>query len=85
MKASEFDEKFDSGEDVTEFLELSKALRPAYSLKRVNVDFPAWMIDALDQEAQRLGVTRQSLIKMWLAERLEFNHAAKHKSDRISN
>ncbi|MUL39317.1 type II toxin-antitoxin system BrnA family antitoxin [Gloeocapsopsis dulcis] len=71
MKASEFDEKFDSGEDITEFLDLSRASRPGHLLKRVNVDFPAWMIDALDREAQRLGVTRQSIIKMWLAERLE--------------
>lgn len=71
MKASEFDEKFDAGEDITEFLDLSKASRPGHLLKRVNVDFPAWMIDALDQEASRLGVTRQSIIKVWLAERLE--------------
>lgn len=71
MKASEFDEKFDAGEDVTEFLDLSSASRPGHLLKRVNVDFPAWMIDALDQEASRLGVTRQSIIKVWLAERLE--------------
>lgn len=71
MKASEFDKKFDSGEDVTEFLDLSRASRPGHLPKRVNVNFPAWMIDALDQEAERLGVTRQSIIKMWLAERLE--------------
>lgn len=71
MKASEFDEKFDAGEDVTEFLDLSRASRPGHLLKRVNVDFPVWMIDALDQEAERLGVSRQSIIKVWLAERLE--------------
>ncbi|PIG95031.1 CopG family antitoxin [Gloeocapsopsis sp. IPPAS B-1203] len=71
MKASEFDEKFDAGEDVTEFLDLSTAERPGHLLKRVNVDFPVWMIDALDQEASRLGVSRQSIIKVWLAERLE--------------
>jgi hypothetical protein len=70
MKATEFDAKFDGGEDITEFLDLSQAKRPGYEQKRVNVDFPAWMIEALDHEAKRLGVTRQSIIKVWLAERL---------------
>lgn len=71
MKAKEFDSKFDQGEDVTEHLDLSKASRPGYEQKRVNVDFPVWMINALDQEAARLGVTRQSIIKVWIAERFE--------------
>ncbi|MUG95323.1 CopG family transcriptional regulator [Scytonema sp. UIC 10036] len=71
MKAEEFDEKFDRNEDVTEFLNLSEARRPGHEQKRVNVDFPLWMIEALDREASRLGVTRQSIIKVWLAERLE--------------
>jgi hypothetical protein len=71
MKASEFDEKFDEGEDMTGFLDVAAARRPGYEQKRVNVDFPAWMIEALDREAKRLGVTRQSIIKVWLAERLE--------------
>ncbi|HEY9646891.1 MAG TPA: CopG family antitoxin [Chroococcidiopsis sp.] len=70
MKATEFDAKFDQGEDITEFLNLSQAKRPGYEQKRVNVDFPTWMIEALDHEAKRLGVTRQSIIKVWLAERL---------------
>lgn len=70
MKATEFDTKFDQGENITEFLDLSQAKRPGYEQKRVNVDFPAWMIEALDHEAKRLGVTRQSIIKVWLAERL---------------
>jgi len=70
MKATEFDAKFDQGEDIIEFLDLSQAKRPGYEQKRVNVDFPAWMIEALDHEAKRLGVTRQSIIKVWLAERL---------------
>lgn len=70
MKATEFDTKFDGGEDITEFLDISQAKRPGYEQKRVNVDFPAWMIEALDHEAKRLGVTRQSIIKIWLAERL---------------
>jgi hypothetical protein len=71
IKASEFDEKFDRGDDVSEFLDFSKAERPGQQQKRVNVDFPVWMVDALDREAKRLGVTRQSIIKLWLAERLE--------------
>lgn len=70
MKASEFDKKFDNGENVVADLDLSKARRPGQEQKRVNVDFPVWMITALDSEARRLGVTRQSIIKMWLAERL---------------
>lgn len=71
MKAEEFDRKFDDGEEVLEFLDLSKSKRVAQEQKRVNVDFPIWMIDSLDREAKRLGVTRQSIIKIWLAERLE--------------
>ncbi|MDZ4870747.1 MAG: hypothetical protein CLLPBCKN_000135 [Chroococcidiopsis cubana SAG 39.79] len=71
MKASEFDQKFDKGEDMSEFLDLAAARRPRYEQKRVNVDFPVWMIEALDREAQRLGVTRQSIVKVWIAERLE--------------
>jgi hypothetical protein len=71
MKATEFDPKFDQGEDITEFLDLSQTKRPGLEQKRVNVDFPTWMIEALDREAKRLGVTRQSIIKVWLAERLE--------------
>ena len=72
MKASEFDEKVDRGvEDVVDDLDLSTARRPSKDQRRVNVDFPAWMVDALDREARRLGVTRQSIIKVWIAERLE--------------
>ena len=71
MKAKTFDRKFDEGKDVTETLDLSKARRPLQAQKRVNVDFPTWMVRELDLEASRIGVTRQSIIKMWLAERLE--------------
>jgi hypothetical protein len=71
MKARKFDSDFDSGMDVTGTLDLSKIRRPNQEQKRVNVDFPTWMIDSLDKEAARLGVTRQSIIKVWLAERLE--------------
>ena len=71
MKASSFDKKFDKGEDITEYLDLSRATKPGLEQKRVNVDFPVWMIHRLDREARRLGVPRQSLIKIWIAERLE--------------
>ena len=71
MRAKKFDSDFDSGKDVTEALDLSKIRRPLQEQKRVNVDFPTWMIASLDKEASRIGVTRQSIIKVWLAERLE--------------
>jgi hypothetical protein len=70
MKAKEFDRKFERGENLTDHLELSKARRPDEEQRRVNVDFPVWMINSLDREAKRLGVTRQSIIKVWIAERL---------------
>ena len=71
MKASDFDKAFDSGEDISGSLDLSKARRPGLEQKRVNVDFPAWMVTSLDREADRLGVTRQALIKLWLADKLD--------------
>lgn len=71
MKSRELDRRFDRGEDISEHLDVSKARRPEQEQKRVNVDFPLWMIYRLDREAKRLGVPRQSVIKMWLAERLE--------------
>ena len=71
MKARTFDRKFDAGEDVSAHVDWSRARRPNAEPKRVSVDFPRWVIEALDQEAQRLGVTRQSLIKLWIAERLD--------------
>jgi hypothetical protein len=71
MKAKELDKKFDEGKDILSHLDLSKARRPNQEQKRVNVDFPLWMIQSLDKEAKRLGVPRQSIIKIWLAERLQ--------------
>ena len=71
MKAKDFDRKFESGKNVTSHLDLSKAIRPGQEQKRVNVDFPEWVIHSLDKEAKRLGVTRQSIIKVWIAERLK--------------
>jgi hypothetical protein len=71
MKAKQIDSEFDNGNDISKSLDLSKIRRPNQEQRRVNVDFPTWMIDSLDKEASRLGVTRQSIIKVWLAERLE--------------
>jgi len=71
MKAKTFDKQFDEGADITAALDLSKGRRVLQEQKRVNVDFPTWMIESLDREAGKLGVTRQSIIKVWLAERLE--------------
>lgn len=71
MKAKTLDKKFDDGKSVLKHFDLSKATRPDLQQKRVNVDFPLWMVQRLDKEAKRLGVPRQSLIKVWIAERLE--------------
>ena len=71
MKAKDLDKKFDDGDNITDFLDLSKSRRPGQEQKRVNVDFPVWMINSLDKEAKRLGVPRQSIIKVWIAERLQ--------------
>ena len=71
MKAEEFDKKFDAGKSVLNDLDLTRAKRPGQEQKRVNVDFPVWMIHRLDKEARKLGVPRQSLIKVWIADRLQ--------------
>ena len=71
VQAEEFDLAFDEGKEVTDMLNLSDARRPLQEPKRIDVDFPAWMLDSLDREARRLGVSRQAIIKVWLAERLE--------------
>lgn len=71
ITSEEFDAKFDAGKDVTPHLDVAKARRPVLESQRLSVDAPAWMVERLDHEARRLGITRQSLIKVWLAERLE--------------
>ena len=72
MKAKEFDQKFDDNkEDMMEHMDLSTKRRPNQEQRRVNVDFPTWMIESLDRAANQIGVTRQSIIKVWLAERLK--------------
>jgi len=70
MKKNKFDDDFDAGKDITSYLDLKNARRPMREQKRINVDFPTWMVVAIDKEACRLGVTRQSLIKVWMSDRL---------------
>ncbi len=74
MKTSEFDKNFDEDIDILQHVDLSKAKRSLQKTKRVNVDFPTWMLESLDREAKRVGVTRQSIIKVWLADKLESIH-----------
>ena len=71
MKARDLDKMFDEGKDISKYLDISRAKKLGQEQRRVNVDFPVWMIRSLDKEAKRLGVSRQSIIKIWLAERLE--------------
>ena len=74
ITAKKFDERFDNGEDIAEYLDFSKATKPnalKTNTKKVNVDFPQWVIESLDKEAKKIGVTRQSIIKVWIAERLK--------------
>ena len=82
MKAEDFDKKFDDGvEDIIDDLDLSSERRPNRDVKRVSVDLPLWMVDALDSEAQRLAVTRQSVIKVWLSERIDQHWRAMEAED----
>ncbi len=71
ITATEFDEKFDTGEDLSEYYDLNHATRPGLEAKRVSVDFPVWMVQKLDRVARRLGVTRQSVIKVYISEKLK--------------
>ncbi len=71
MKASEFDRRFEAGEDVTAHVDWSRSRHPNHEAKRVNVDFPFWVVTRLDRQARKLGITRQALIKVWIAERLQ--------------
>ena len=80
MKTKTFDRRFDSAEKITDQLDLSKARRIGVEAKRVNVDFPSWMVDSLDREAHRMGITRQSLIKLWLADRFDKPTAGNRRS-----
>ncbi len=78
MKTKDFDKKFDEdSDDIIDHLDLSSARRPNLDQKRINVYFPAWVVESLDREAARMGVTRQSIIKVWLVERLNAEAASK--------
>lgn len=76
ITAKELDRRFNAGEDISEYLDWSKASRPGLEQRRVNVDLPNWMIHSLDREAKRVGVTRQSIVKVWLAERIKAEQAS---------
>ncbi|HSP30550.1 MAG TPA: CopG family transcriptional regulator [Halomonas sp.] len=81
MKAKDFDKKFEEGQkDIIDDLDLSSARRVNQEQKRINVDFPAWVVESLDREAARIGVTRQSIIKVWLVERLQAESAIKPRN-----
>ena len=68
MKATKFDEKFDNNESVIDYLDLKNIRKPNLELKRINIDIPVWIVESLDKEAKRIGISRQAIIKMWLAE-----------------
>ncbi len=79
ISAAEFDRRFDDGEDMSEYVDHSSARRPGLDPKRVNVDFPQWMVFRLDREARHLGITRQSLIKTWIGDRIKIEDASRPK------
>ena len=85
LTAEELDRKFDDGEDMTPYLDFSKVRRPGQEPRRVNVDFPAWMVGSLDQEARRLGITRQAVIKVWIGERLDERAAVEKAARRATS
>ncbi|GFE68522.1 type II toxin-antitoxin system BrnA family antitoxin [Chroococcus sp. FPU101] len=69
MKSSEFDKKVDDGEDIIEYLDLSQAKRPQYN--QINLDLPSWMLEKIEQEAIRQGLSQQVILQTWIAEKLE--------------
>jgi hypothetical protein len=77
ISVEEFDRRFDDGEDMTPYLDLSSIRRPGLEIRRINVDLPGWIVNSMDLEANRRGVTRQSIIKMWLVDRIEAEEAAR--------
>lgn len=86
MKAKDFDKKFDEGkEDIIDDLDLSRGRRVNQITKRINVDFPSWVVESLDREAARIGITRQSIIKVWLVERLKAEAANKMQNSDSSS
>jgi hypothetical protein len=74
MTAQEFEKQFDDGEDITPHIDPSSIHRPGLQARRVNVDFPEWIIEKLDMQSRLIGVSRQSLIKLWVSERIQQEH-----------
>ena len=77
ITAEEFDQRFDRGDDISAFIDKTTIMRPGVEARRVNVDFPEWIIQSLDVESRMIGVSRQSLIKMWVSERLQQERKAR--------
>jgi hypothetical protein len=71
MTAQEFEQRFDEGEDITPFIDMSSIRHPGVEPRRVNVDFPEWMIEKLDWQSRLIGVSRQALVKLWISERIQ--------------
>jgi hypothetical protein len=71
ITAQEFEQQFDEGEDITPFIDMSSIRRPGMEPRRVNVDFPEWMIEKLDWQSRLIGVSRQALVKLWISERIQ--------------
>ena len=81
MKASQLDKKFDENkEDILEYFDTSKIKMINEKQRRVNIDFPEWMIQSLDKEAKHIGVSRQAVIKMWIADKLKSLNLQIHSS-----
>lgn len=77
ITAEEFDQRFDRGDDISAFIDKTTITRPGIEARRVNVDFPEWIIQRLDVESKMIGVSRQSLIKLWVSERLQQERKAR--------
>jgi len=71
ISAEEFDEKFEAGEDLSEYLDLDKAVRPELKQKKIRLQLPEWMLGSVDREAKKLGVSRQAVLRMWISEKLK--------------
>jgi hypothetical protein len=84
MTAQDFDQRFDDGEDITPYIDPSSIHRPGLEVRRVNVDFPEWVIQKLDQQSKRIGVSRQALIKLWISERIQLEGRQSHPSESLT-
>lgn len=84
ITAEEFDRRFDDGEDISAYLDWDNARRPGLEPRRVNVDLPSWMISELDKQASLIGVTRQSIIKVWLSERIKTEKSERSRAANLA-